>query len=1053
MTIQILLAALFLAAVLWLGFRAAPETEGAPVRRARIKEATVFGLPPVPVFCAVLALGLILRFILGYNINGFEADISCFKAWAAYTHDYGFNNMYYRDFFLDYPPGYLYVLYIVEAFRRLFGVDQYAQSYTLMIKLAPILSDIACAAALWVLARKKLGEKSALLIAFAYLFCPAVIVNSSVWGQADSFCALLLLCTLLLLWYNHTPLAAFVYGFGILSKPQMLIFAPVLIFWVTRKKDWKNLVLGPIIALVTILLFSTPFIKNFDYLKLIEIYTGTIDYYNYYTINAYNVWALFGLNWAALPEHSTWLQFGVPLATVLAGLLLLKSKRDDAVFVCPTVLMFTVYIFCVKMHERYLFPVLLCLLLTYVFTKEKRFLLLFAGTSTVHFLNVAYVLYLNNAYVSPTSIQILFLSALHVLLYIYMLYITYRCFISEKALRPLPAFKTQKAASAEQHTKPAAAPEFSLITDKNHNVRLTRVDLLCIAVVTLLYGIVAFTNLGDHETANTTWTPQNGESAVFETDDAYSEIFYLPGIAPADNGIGQRVGTNMKIEVSNDQTNWTTAAENTDGSVYAWKNVSVAATGKYIRITSMCDDLAINEFALKKTDGTGFATLTAVSGNAWQLTDEQNTVPLYPSYMNSTYFDEIYHARTAYEHILGLEPYENTHPTLGKLIISVGIRIFGMNPFGWRFMGTLFGVLMLPALYHFLKRLFGSTFLCTAGTVLFAFDFMHYVQTRIATIDTYAVFFIILMYDAMLVFIQHDLKTDSFKKLLPPLLLSGIFMGLGIASKWTVAYGAVGLAVLFFGKLIVSYREEKGHAAVQKALLNKSIKLCLWCCLLFIAIPFGIYFTAFLPLTTLPHNRYDVFGRFIAYQTHMYNYHSTLQATHPFESPWYQWPFDIRNVWYYGNYNADSEGHIRTISVLGNPLFFWACVPATVYAFVRAVKRHSRTALICAIGFLSAYLPWVLVPRCTFIYHYFTAVPFILIALLIAYQRLEETASLRRVVFTKGAVTLTVGRILLLACVLVHILMFIAFYPVLTGTLTTQNYANALEWLPSWFFI
>ena len=441
MTIQILLAALFLAAVLWLGFRAAPETEGAPVRRARIKEATVFGLPPVPVFCAVLALGLILRFILGYNINGFEADISCFKAWAAYTHDYGFNNMYYRDFFLDYPPGYLYVLYIIEAFRRLFGVDQYAQSYTLMIKLAPILSDIACAAALWVLARKKLGEKSALLIAFAYLFCPAVIVNSSVWGQADSFCALLLLCTLLLLWYNHTPLAAFVYGFGILSKPQMLIFAPVLIFWVIRKKDWKNLVLGPIIALVTILLFSTPFIKNFDYLKLIEIYTGTIDYYNYYTINAYNVWALFGLNWAALPEHSTWLQFGVPLATVLAGLLLLKSKRDDAVFACPTVLMFTVYIFCVKMHERYLFPVLLCLLLTYVFTKEKRFLLLFAGTSTVHFLNVAYVLYLNNAYISPTSIQILFLSALHVLLYIYMLYITYRCFISEKALRE----KSQKS--------------------------------------------------------------------------------------------------------------------------------------------------------------------------------------------------------------------------------------------------------------------------------------------------------------------------------------------------------------------------------------------------------------------------------------------------------------------------------------------------------------------------------------------------------------------------------------------------------------------------------
>lgn len=1060
MTIQILLAALFLAAVLWLGFRAAPETDGAVPRRARIvKEARVFGLPPVPVFCAVLALGLILRFILGYNINGFDADISCFKAWAAYTHSYGLNEMYYSDFFLDYPPGYLYILYLTEMFRRIFSVPDYSQIYTLMIKTAPILSDIGCAAALWVLARKHGSEKNALFIASAYLFCPAVIINSAVWGQADSFCALLLVCTLLLLWYNHTPLAALVYGFGILSKPQMLIFAPVLIFWVIRKKDWKNLVLGPVLALLTMLLFSTPFVKNFDYFKLIDIYTGTIDYYNYYTINAYNVWALFGLNWAQLPEHSLWLQFGVPLATVLAGFLMLKSKRDDAVFACPTVLMFTVYIFCVKMHERYLFPVLLCILLSYIFTKEKRFLLLFAGTSTVHFLNVAYVLYLNNAYIAPTSVQILLLSALHVLLYGYMLYITYRCFISEKEQRPLPFIQKKSddtsAAGASKHGKPASQhiPVSSLITDRNYNTHLNRVDLICIAAVTVIYGIVAFTNLGDHKTANTTWTPQNGESAVFETDDAYSEIFYLPGIAPADNNIGQRVGTNMRIEVSDDQTNWTVIAEDTDGSVYAWKTIPVTAVGRYIRITSMCDDLAVNEFALKRTDGQGFATLTAVSGNAWQLTDEQDTVPLYPSYMNSTYFDEIYHARTAYENILKLEPYENTHPTLGKLIISLGIRIWGMNPFGWRFMGTLFGVLMLPALYHFLKRLFGSTFLSTAGTVLFAFDFMHYVQTRIATIDTYAVFFIILMYDAMLVFLQRDLKTDGFKKLLPPLLLSGIFMGLGIASKWTVAYGAVGLAVLFFGKLIVSYREEKKHPAAQKALLNKFFKLCLWCCLLFIVIPFGIYFAAFLPLTTLPQNRYDIFGRFIAYQTHMYNYHSTLQATHPFESPWYQWPFDIRNVWYYGNYSADSEGHIRTISVLGSPLFYWACVPATVYAFVRAVKKHSRIALVCVIGFLSAYLPWVLVPRCTFIYHYFTAVPFILIAFLIAYQRLAETNFMRRVLFSKGIVTLTTGRLILLCCIAVHIALFIAFYPVLTGTLTTQAYADSLEWLPSWFFI
>ena len=73
------------------------------------------------------------------------------------------------------------------------------------------------------------------------------------------------------------------------------------------------------------------------------------------------------------------------------------------------------------------------------------------------------------------------------------------------------------------------------------------------------------------------------------------------------------------------------------------------------------------------------------------------------------YFDEIYHARTAYEFLHGLPTYENTHPPLGKILISVGIAIFGMNPFGWRIMGTLFGIAMLPFLYLLWKKMTGNT--------------------------------------------------------------------------------------------------------------------------------------------------------------------------------------------------------------------------------------------------------------------------------------------------------------------------------------------------------
>ena len=133
-------------------------------------------------------------------------------------------------------------------------------------------------------------------------------------------------------------------------------------------------------------------------------------------------------------------------------------------------------------------------------------------------------------------------------------------------------------------------------------------------------------------------------------------------------------------------------------------------------------------------------------GSAAALFDEQGTVPAMPTWYNSGYFDEIYHPRTAYEHIRGIYPYEITHPPLGKLIMSLGIQIFGMTPFGWRFMGALFGVGMLPLLYVFLKNLFGKTAVAACGTALFAFDFMHLTQTRIATIDTYGVFFILAMY-------------------------------------------------------------------------------------------------------------------------------------------------------------------------------------------------------------------------------------------------------------------------------------------------------------------
>jgi dolichyl-phosphate-mannose--protein O-mannosyl transferase len=121
-----------------------------------------------------------------------------------------------------------------------------------------------------------------------------------------------------------------------------------------------------------------------------------------------------------------------------------------------------------------------------------------------------------------------------------------------------------------------------------------------------------------------------------------------------------------------------------------------------------------------------------------------------------------------------------------------------------------------------------------------------------------------------------------------------------------------------------------------------------------------------------------------------------------------------------------------------------------------AAKQRVLPAIISSIGYLAVILPWVPISRCTFIYHYFTAIPFLIIAWLFAFRRLSLLPRLKEPVFSleirEHTLSLSGSGILLAAFLLVHFILFLVFYPVLTGTLTTQNYANALEWLPTWFF-
>jgi len=106
-------------------------------------------------------------------------------------------------------------------------------------------------------------------------------------------------------------------------------------------------------------------------------------------------------------------------------------------------------------------------------------------------------------------------------------------------------------------------------------------------------------------------------------------------------------------------------------------------------------------------------------------------------------FDEIYFARAGKEYLSANLPiYENTHPPLTKLLITLSMILFGGDhAAGWRFLDVVFGALVIVLLYVFAKRVTGSTVFAALATSFFLFDGMHFVQSRIATPEGFVVFF------------------------------------------------------------------------------------------------------------------------------------------------------------------------------------------------------------------------------------------------------------------------------------------------------------------------
>ncbi len=570
--------------------------------------------------------------------------------------------------------------------------------------------------------------------------------------------------------------------------------------------------------------------------------------------------------------------------------------------------------------------------------------------------------------------------------------------------------------SALPNLKYCALPDDKETLSKKDSKSSRRAEIIFLVVLCAVYAFAAFFRLGD-TSAPQTFAPMEGNSAVIRLDgDKVPEKIMLY------TGVGTGA---YDISCSPDGETYYSLPrfEQKHSDVLKWRELEITPgfAPEYIKISCVSGNPWLGEVVLLAEN----SDVMPISSDTAELCDEQALCPDSQSYMNSTYFDEIYHARTAWEHLNGVWPYEISHPPLGKIIIALGISLFGMTPFGWRFSGTLIGVLMLPVMYYLLKRIFRSKTVSALGTIILATDFMHFVQTRIATIDSYAVFFILLMYLFMYGFYENGNKKD--------LALSGLFFGIGAASKWTCIYAGAGLAVLWLIYWIREFINNK-DALPWKAFF----KNCLFCLLFFVALPCIIYYFSYIPYGIAkgvgPFSR-EYLKIVLDNQKFMFSYHVNVQAEHPYASRWYQWVLNIRPILYYLNYFED--GTRSSIAAFLNPALCWGGLISLFVLIYTAIFRKDRKAAFILVGYLAQLAPWFFIKRLTFEYHYFASSVFLVLALGYVFDILRHS----RKDWLRWTVPFAA----------VSLALFLLFYPVLSGRPVDGKFAaNFLQWLPTW---
>lgn len=327
-------------------------------------------------------------------------------------------------------------------------------------------------------------------------------------------------------------------------------------------------------------------------------------------------------------------------------------------------------------------------------------------------------------------------------------------------------------------------------------------------------------------------------------------------------------------------------------------------------------------------------------------------------------FDEVYHAKTAQQYLDGERPLEWVHPPTSKLLIAVGVKLGGYHAWAWRLAPAFAGILLAPVFFLLARTALRSERGAILATVLLLCDGVYFVQSRIAMTNIFAVLFQV---SAALFLLRAVLPERLGAR---DMLLGGLCLGLALSTRWTSlwATGFLGLVVVVARRFRIYDPRELGLVATA-----------------FVAIPAAVYTLSYVPwmLIVMPGGTWsERIVEMVHEQGRVWTYHATLNATHPYFSAWYTWPWLVRPTWYYYYAGSGAGDFVRGVIALGNPALWWLSVPVTLWALSSGLADMDPRRLFSGAGFCLLYLPWALSPRTLNFSHYlFEAIPYACLSL------------------------------------------------------------------------